>query len=371
MIHSRWRRVLWLALALSGAGAASLLADAPAGVVPDRFAMSLGAGEKVNLRFVLQEPASVRITAHDADHAPVCTVLADSPRPAGENAVTFDGHASDGRQLPRGVYYFVLRAESRSGVMEHDPGALSGGESVPVEFGEYGYNRASRRLEFRLAKDAAVRVRAGIHGGPLLATPLDWQPTAAGPHSIPWDGRDEDGLVDLAAHPKFSLVFEAFALPAGSVTITDGPEPEPTTAKASELLQRRAALRKAALARGRIDPQYLSRAGYRTSPRFTLTASSAKGEAGPLEATGVVPLTVKLDESSLQRMLEQRFEIVTFVDFQRIAEEEQGYSPYTVEVPMAGLPEGEHVVSVSVVTLTDQSATKSIRVNVKLPARAP
>lgn len=79
-----------------------------------------------------------------------------------------------------------------------------------------------------------------------------------------WDGRSGDGLLELASHKRFSLVAQAFALPAGAVVLTGGESPgarsSGTAAKsgAEGDSARKRRIRETALRERRVDPQYLT-----------------------------------------------------------------------------------------------------------------
>ncbi|MBI2944247.1 MAG: hypothetical protein HYY25_08605 [Candidatus Wallbacteria bacterium] len=320
-------------------------------------------GDGVVVRFALAEPAHVTLTAFDADHARAATVAASRALPAGEVTLSWPCTDDAGERVAGGVYYFVLEATSEGGSARYDPALEGGGELIAMEFGQQSYDAQTRQLRFRLDRPGWVRARAGVHSGPLLATPLDWRPLPAGDHRIGWDGRDESGLLDLAAHPGLSIVTEAFALPPGAVIVA-GPARASSASKASgadaQALERLTRVRKTATTRG-VASQYLQPSAQRISPGFTLSWESGGPPLLPSKAESL-PLRISADPETVARLAEQRFEIVTFVDFQRVGEEELGYLPYTVQVPASALAKGVHTVSVSLVTFGGQASTRSLRV---------
>ncbi len=352
----------WLVLALA-ASTGSAAANPLAGVGYRLDSPVAAESDGVVVRFALSEPAHVTLTAFDADHAQAATVAASRVLPAGEVTLTWPGTSDAGEPVAGGVYYFVLEATAEGGSGRYDPALEGGGEPIPMEFGQQAYDTQRRQLHFRLDRPGWVRARAGVHSGPLLATPLDWRPLTAGEHRISWDGKDDSGVLDLAAHPGLSIVMEAFALPPGAV-IVQGParsgsasKTGSANARAHERLTR---VRKAATARG-VASQYLQPSAQRSSPGFTISWESG---GLPLLASKAesLPLRISADPDTVARLAEQRFEIVTFVDFQRVGEEELGYLPYTVQVPASALAKGEHTVSVSLVTFGGQASTRSLRV---------
>ncbi|MBI4869907.1 MAG: hypothetical protein HY816_23445 [Candidatus Wallbacteria bacterium] len=353
-----WLLVLTLATGTGGAAASPLAA------VGYRLNSPVAAeGDAVVVRFALAEPAHVTLTAFDADHARAATVAASRVLPAGEVTLTWPCTGDAGGPVAGGVYYFVLEATSEGGSCRYDPALEGGGEPIPMEFGQEAYDTQTRQLRFRLDRPGWVRARAGVHSGPLLATPLDWRPLPAGDHRIGWDGKDDSGVMDLAAHPGLSIVMEAFGLPPGAVIVA-GPARAGSASKAggadARALERLTRVRKTATARG-VASQYLQPSAQRISPGFTL---SWEGGGLPVLASKAesLPLRISADPDTVARLAEQRFEIVTFVDFQRVGEEELGYLPYTVQVPASALAKGEHTVSVSLVTFGGQASTRSLKV---------
>ena len=65
------------------------------------------------LRFGLPVRSRVRLAVYSIDGRLV-SVLADSERPPGHHAVTWDGAGTRGRALPPGVYFCRLEAGSRA-----------------------------------------------------------------------------------------------------------------------------------------------------------------------------------------------------------------------------------------------------------------
>lgn len=348
-----------VAAVLAFIGAAGVAIGGPLsepGYRVERFAHP--AGGPVAVHVALSEPALVTVTAHDANHVPVATVAAGELRPAGDVNFSWNGQTDTGEAAPRGAYYFVIEASGESGWERHDPALDTGGEPLVFGPGEQLHDRKRGEIVFTLRRPAWVVARAGVRDGPQLAAPIDWQPFDAGQHRVAWNGKDDSGLLELAALPRQALLVEAFALPRGSIAL-DGPAPSKRPAPAGKASIRRAQIAKAAAARG-ADPRWMEPQHHRTSPGFTISVrppEAAKSASGAV----ALALEVSADEATRTRLLEQRFEIVTFVDYRRVAEEEQGYLPYSLELPKQILPPGAHTVSVSIVTFSGQGATRSVK----------
>ena len=77
---------------------------------------------------------------------------------------------------------------------------------------------------------------------------------------------------------------------------------------------------------------------------------------------GEVPVTIRLDRTIKIHTIEQRFEILCFVDFRFIREEEEGYSPCTWQWHTRSFQNGTHIITVNVAAMTGQVASASIAV---------
>ena len=90
----------------------------------------------------------------------------------------------------------------------------------------------------------------------------------------------------------------------------------------------------------------------------------AVGAARAAAVEGEVGLRVELDGATRLRLLEQRFEVVAYVDFELVGEQEQGYSPFTYVLDTKHLSNGPHVVTINVAGMQDQLAARSLVLNV-------
>jgi hypothetical protein len=72
-------------------------------------------------------------------------------------------------------------------------------------------------------------------------------------------------------------------------------------------------------------------------------------------------LKIFLDEDIERFAIEQRYEILYFVDFNFVMEKEEGYSPSTWIWDTTSLPEGEHILTINIATLTGQFTSASLK----------
>ena len=81
--------------------------------------------------------------------------------------------------------------------------------------------------------------------------------------------------------------------------------------------------------------------------------------------SGNVPIKIELDNRIKRYALEQRYEIMIFVDFQFVSEEDEGYSPATRIWDSRSVPDGEHVITANVRILGGNVQGASMRVLVR------
>jgi len=99
--------------------------------------------------------------------------------------------------------------------------------------------------------------------------------------------------------------------------------------------------------------------------RIQLPEDLEKTKDGLPILRGKTALKIVLDEEVKKIITEQRYEIIFFVDFKFISEEEGGYSPYTWLWDTRGVSNGKHIVTVNVATLTGEVESASLKVMVQ------
>jgi len=102
-------------------------------------------------------------------------------------------------------------------------------------------------------------------------------------------------------------------------------------------------------------------------PRFRMElpqGAEATDDGLPI-VSGKLPVKIFLDDKIKRFITEQRYEIICFVDFKFITEQEEGYSPCTWKFDTSKVPNGEHILTVNVATLTGKLATASRKVFVQ------
>lgn len=307
----------------------------------------------------------VKIEIRSGDDDLVRTlILADIKPDTKSYEIEWDGKDSSKKVLPNEAWHPVLLVTDKSGATKRvDSRDTSGGEEV-YDF-EKNIGRGS--IEYSLPVASRVLVRAGIKNGPMLRAVVDWEPRTKGFHAERWSGRDSDDLIAVEQTPKVAYLIIGYKLPDNTI-ITYGNSKETYRAyRESQKLPLREV--------GRVDrlldrdgkvirPEFYSPVLKQKSPRIDVsmledgsrkTIASIKGLDELITEVKVHPL----DEVYLDQ---ERYEISFFVDNEFIAEEEQGFVPYTWRWSPGrmGIKPGKHVMTVNVSGYNGQVGVRNI-----------
>ena len=161
-------------------GYTGVYARAPAATLsPNRD----GVNERETLTYKVVRPSSVSVNLVGPDGA--TRALAAGARQPGLYSVTWNGTDAAGAPAPEGRYRFTVAATDdlgRSSTMDR-PFALDD----TLGFVRVGHN--ARRVSFKLARDAKIRVTVETVGGLVLRT-IGAGTRTAGTVNIRWNGRD-------------------------------------------------------------------------------------------------------------------------------------------------------------------------------------
>ncbi|HEX6100101.1 MAG TPA: FlgD immunoglobulin-like domain containing protein [Thermoanaerobaculia bacterium] len=311
-------------------------------------------GEVLNLRYTLSAPATVTVSVYDPDHRLVATLAQNARRPAGENRERWNGKDLDGRVVPDEAYFFVIEAKDAAGSTAiYDPITFSGGEIGDV--GQANVDRESGTISYALSQPSRVLLRAGIAGSVLLRTIVDWEPRAAGAVTEYWNGKDQDGLIDVAGR-KHAMVLTYFTLPENSVITYGNTKISYREYRASLKAERPAKPKRPMANRRQLSPHFLQ--SRLTDRSFRVNIQM------PAEAQDRVLVRLDVDPKDREVLGDQQLEIMLFVDTVFHAEEERGYLPFTVPIELKQLPPGEHVITANVITYGDQIGVGSRKIRV-------
>jgi len=335
-------------------------------------------GGNVAITFRLTADANVTVDIYSPDYDPVRRLVTAGRMFAGTNTVFWDGRDDRGGVVPNEAYLFTLQAEDGTGQkVLYDPTRYSGGKVCHVALKSLDRAGGNADVTYSVPSKARIRIRAGIHNGPLLKTIMDWTPVLPGEYTQPWDGMDETGRIRLRDNPNAHVFVEAFTLPDNTILVKGSGDNYPEyhrelkkNAVRTEGGLSYVTVRRATLAREDEDlsSSYLGGEFTDRSPRFVVYEEQDRtvGLAGKdvITVSGDVPLILEVAPESIENFNEFRYEIVVFVDDQRFDEEENAYSPYTYILTTGALRNGEHRVTMNLVGLDGQVGSYSFVINV-------
>lgn len=334
---------------------------------PESFNPTLG--EKVKIYYKLSKDAKVTVRIYDPDQGIITNLLSHESREKGLNAEIWDGKDFEKAVIPDQAYFFTIEAEDEAkNTVVYDPTTFSGGEEVDIV--DVIHDREEGTISFNLPFSAWVLARLGIKNGALMKTLLDWEPRLKGENIVFWNGKDESGIVNLYNRPKFSMMITTMSFPENSVIATGNSSISYYEYK-KRTVERRPRKPEypilAAKKNFKISRHYdLSRWKDR-APRFSISLpqiTEKTPEGIPIIREKTL-LKVTLDEQDKEFITGQRFEIVLYVDDILYAEEEEGYSPFTWMWDVSVIPDGEHLLTINIVSLNDQVGVRSLKFAVR------
>ncbi len=315
------------------------------------------------LHFTLSETAQVTLAIYDSLNREVRTLLDSISLEAGNHQVTWNGIDNTGNILPQNYYLYTIEATNADGQhVRYDPSDLTGGKQIGIQ--NIKYDKVEDNVFFTLQQSAIINLRVGlVAGGPMMTTLIDWLPLTGGNHTVAWDGRDNTGTVDLKNVRKLEINGPAYSLPMNSI-ILEGKK---------HLL--RPEFLPVAQTTGNIrpvvtDPMKRMMYNHWQHPRdkcydpevaISFPADQGYTEDGIVIIDGPTKITLNTNIADRQFLLEQRFEIVLYVDFLFSHEEEAGYLPYFWTWDPHGI-EGVHYITAMLRGYEGHFATHTVKV---------
>lgn len=323
-----------------------------------------GSSEPVRLAFTLSQAATVNLNLFDSRNHCIRRLLDLQSLNAGQHEAVWDGKDSQGRPVPANYYLYTIEATAAGQeTTAFDPSDMTGGASLSPQ--NLVYDQAAQQVRFLLLKPALVNIRAGLtQGGPLVATLVDWLPLPAGEHTIPWDGRDASGTLQAAELKGLELGGSGYELPLNALVVTPtkpGQKRPGFVASLQSTWPDRVA--KEPKVRQMLNHwQHRRDACYDPAMRLELLDTVKRDNQGRILADAPLAVTVEIAEADRRYMLDQRFEIVYYVDFLFQGEEELGYTPYQWHWDPKGMAPGEHYLTVMLRGFDGHFATASLKV---------
>lgn len=293
----------------------------------------------------------------------------DFPQVEANTAITqtWDGRGEDGEPLPDEAYFATVEFTQNDGTV------TTLDRSVERALGEVliqdvRYVPDEEAVLFKLSVAARVTILVGIDGGgPLMHTLLSAVPFPPGEHKIPWDGRDQSGVENVADNDRFRLFSSAREIVSPAVILKEGAD------VAYHQLTRALEAEEIPVKDGVSIEEFGGAAHLLPGPAdvspepvFTLSVPGAElGSDGIPVVSGKVPLRVSLGDDVRVPVLSRRFEIVLFQNLDFTTEIEEGRSPATIVWDASSLPSGRYLLTVNVATLPGQMSAASTYVDLQ------
>ena len=366
--------ILCIAAAMLPLLLSSYAAAAPVAAIGDYASDSFAPvrGESFSIPVHVNDPAKVKeikveIRSSDDDLMRTLAIAETAPATT-DYAVKWDGRDDAGSVVPDEAYSPVIIVTTLSNetliIAAQDS---SGGEEV------CDFEKAIRPgvIEYTLPVASRMLVRSGIKNGPMLRTLIDWQPRTAGFHAERWNGRDKDDVVAIEQNPDVGYLIVGYQLPDhsiitygnGSESYRDYRERHNWPFKQAGYEQRKLERNGKALRQEAYQPVLQQK-----SPRIDvkLLATQTRQPAQRVKQLDEMLTEVKLNPLDEIYLDQERYEISFFVDHAFIAEEEQGYVPFTWRWSPGrlGIKPGEHLLTVNVSGYNGQVGVKNIKFSV-------
>lgn len=327
------------------------------------------AGESVRIAYRLSAPAEATLRIYDARELEVRRVPPAGRQTAGEHVAEWDGRDAGGAVVPPYYYTYVLTARGADGeTVVHDLTDATGGRPLAVPTPRH--DAANGEVSYVLPAAAIVNLRAGLpDGGPLLATIVDWVARPGGLNREPWDGWDASRAIDLSTLEHLRIGLSAYELPANAVIVTaPGSRRRPRFIDAARLSGGRRTPETGKPGRMYDHWKHPRDRCYDPRVRVIPPAELPRTTDGLPRIAGPVPLTVTVAPADRRYMLDQRFEIVVYVDFVFVFEEELGYTPFTWKWNPEGVNPGIHYLTVMLRGYEGHFGTETVKVRVDDPS---
>jgi hypothetical protein len=325
------------------------------------FNPSAGDSAAITYRLVKNEPVSLSIV--DQDGFAIRTILSNAVRPQNTPCrEMWDGKDDKGVIVPNEAYYPVISVKQET----LNPLLCNGG--IEIKGTDIHYIPEQQVISYSLEKPSRILVRAGIWKGAMLKMLVDLEPRLNGNVTEPWNGKDNDNLQYLYSLDKpISLPVYGYTLPQPSVIaygnskityiayrLKNDPKPEKNYSLDSLYLSKH-----------NISKHYMQSIVYDHCPKFTVSfpENSERDSSGVPVLRGKALVRVEVDPEYITYLGEQ-YEITFFIDNEFYAEEEVGYTPYNWLWRLNNIAEGNHILSVSLISFKDRANQKSVKIRI-------
>ncbi|MCW8932073.1 MAG: hypothetical protein OQL19_17795 [Gammaproteobacteria bacterium] len=321
----------------------------------------------IKIRFTLDQPAMVTLAIFDDREIMIRQISSNLVLEKGEHFFLWHGKDQANRPVPAEAYRYTLTAENEREKVEYDVSDLTGGEYVDVS--NIVWDKSTNVISYRLSKPARVNLRAGIaNNGPLLAMLSDWLPRAYGKHQFKWDGYDNSKVLDLTQLETIEIYAQAFSLSDNTLLV--GPPVQSIVdienrhwrtikrAPKKEIKKRM---------KGHHQQDRNKRGDFTVSVK--LPDDLKKNDKGYPIVQETIPIRFMIKSGDQQRVINDRFEPILFIDGQYNTENEVGFFPMTWNLNPEKLTQGEHFLTVNLRGYDGHFGAASVWIDVQHPSK--
>lgn len=322
-----------------------------------------GDNESAEIAYKLNQDAIIAIKIFDDRDTPVLTLVDSETRAAGHHRELWDGRDADGQLFP-GIYRFTIEAGDGTGeAVVSDLTDITGGRRNPVVTKKV--DTIHGRISYVLKSPALVITRIGLaDGGPFLRALEYREPKPAGLNHVPWDGMDNAGVVNFLKHPKLKVYVDAYGLNANSIVVM-GREPGKSFRTASAGKNGKVRSRKRA-SRRVIRNHWQHEPGTCRDPQVKIAFPGAKKrDDGTLEVKGPVRIKVDVPKADRALMIDERFEVMIFVDYNFVFEDETAFFPYNWTWDPKGDSGKTRNITVNIIGYEGHIGSNTVKVRLK------
>ncbi len=318
-------------------------------------------GEKISISYFLSVPAKSRVRILAPDMFPVKELVA-ADYGTRHISLTWDGRDFSGRIVPDQAWLlFIEASDSKGRTVAYDPISTNRWELKGMDV---AIDRDAARMKYTLPCPAWVNIKVGVvQGGPLLCSLIDWRPERLGQHVMDLESIDVFSARWLLQERKDVTITGSYLkIPDNSVFTRGNPgltycayRSEHAGEEYDEIMVRHPFDLSGAnpvrrMNFGAVKPLF----------KMIFPKDLNRNRQGLPLLSGRVPLKIIIDQSVRRFVINQRLEMLGFVDFKFAEENEEGYSPFTWVIDTSKWPDGKHVLTVNVVTLRGEVAAKNM-----------
>jgi len=319
--------------------------------------------KQVVVNYAIDEPANVELRIYDDRDILINAISSEGLQRTGLNNLIWKGDDFKGRRVTPEAYKYTLVATGSTGAVEHDLSDITGGIASRVY--QLEWDKKNRRITYKLLKPARVNIRVGMkNNGPLMATLGDWLPRGHGEHHISWNGYGNSGVFNLNKMDNIQVYAEAFTLSENTILVG----PDTNQVKLIEgidwdkRLRERKKPRKISMKNH--SQQYSENRGdFKVD--VVLPTALKKLKTGAVVVSGIVPVRFSLEGKGNQRIINDRYEPILFIDGKYFVENEVGFFPMTWNLDTTLLTPGEHYLTINLRGYNGHLGTASARIFVQ------